>query len=77
LLLCAVEFFAAHGRLTMHYFVQLGARYAAAVGISWMTAFALWPWLQIANPFHQFKIALVHFATIPMTYEFSHWGEHI
>jgi hypothetical protein len=77
LLLCAVEFFAAHGRLTMRYLVQLGARYATAVVISWMTAFALWPWLQIANPFHQFKIALVHFATIPMTYEFPHWGEHI
>jgi hypothetical protein len=77
LLLCAVEFFAAHGRLTMRYLIQLGARYAAAVVISWMTAVALWPWLQIGNPFHQFKIALVHFATIPMTYEFPHWGEHI
>jgi hypothetical protein len=77
LLLCAVEFFAAHGRVTLSYFLRLGMRCAAAVGIAWVTAFALWPWLQIGNPFHQFKIALTHFATIPMTYEFSHWGERI
>jgi hypothetical protein len=77
LLLCAVEFLAAHGRLTMRYLVRIGARYAGAVFVAWMTAVALWPWLQIGNPFRQFKIALTHFATIPMTYEFSHWGERI
>src|SRR5262245_27951326 len=77
LLLCAVELLAAHGRLTLRYLVQIGARYAAAVVIGWVTAVALWPWLQIGNPFRQFNIALMHFATIPMTYEFSHWGERI
>jgi hypothetical protein len=77
LLLCAVEFFAVHGRLTLPHLVQIGARYAVAVVVAWMTAVALWPWLQIGNPFRQFKIALTHFATIPMTYEFSHWGERI
>jgi hypothetical protein len=77
LLLCAVEFIAVHGRLTLPYLVQIGARYAAAVLLAWMTAFALWPWLQIGNPLHQFHIALEHFATIPMAYEFSHWGERI
>ena len=75
--MCAVEFFATHGRLTVRYLFQLGARYAAAVFIAWMMAFALWPWLQLGNPFRQFKVALTHFATIPMTYEFSHWGERI
>ena len=77
LILCAVEFFAGQGRLTGRYLFQIGAHYATAVVIAWMTAFALWPWLQIGNPFRQFEIALVHFATIPMTYEFSHWGERI
>lgn len=77
LLLCVVEFFAARGRITSSYLLRLGMRCAAAIVIAWMTAFAVWPWLQIANPFHQFKIALTHFATIPMTYEFSHWGERI
>ena len=52
-------------------------QHAVAVSVAWMTAIALWPWLQIGNPFRQFKIALTHFATIPMTYEFSHWGERI
>jgi hypothetical protein len=77
LLLCAAEFFAVHGRLTLRYIVQIGARYAAAIVIGWMTAVALLPWLQIGNPLYQFKIALVHFATIPMTYELPHWGEYI
>jgi hypothetical protein len=77
LLLGAVEFFAAHGRLTWRYLLRIGARYAVVVSVAWMTAIALWPWLQIGNPFRQFKIALTHFATIPMTYEFSHWGERI
>jgi hypothetical protein len=77
LMLCAIEFWASRGRLTLRYLIQIGSRYGTAIAISWMTAFALWPWLQIGNPFRQFKIALVHFATIPMTYEFSHWGERV
>ena len=40
-------------------------------------AIALWPWLQIGNPFLQFKIALVHFATLPLDFEFHHWGEKL
>ncbi len=63
LLLCAAEFFATHDRLTPRYLVAIVARYGAVVGIASITAFALWPWLQIGNPFAQFKIALVHFAT--------------
>jgi hypothetical protein len=77
LILCAAQFFAERGRLTLQYLLQLAVRYAAVVAIAWIAAIALWPWLQIANPFAQFKIALVHFATIPMSYEFLHWGERI
>jgi len=75
--LCAVGLFAESGRLSLHYLLQLCARYAAAVGTAWLTAIALWPWLQIGNPFKQFVIALRHFETIPMSYEFRHWGERI
>ena len=75
---CAsAEFWARHGRLTLRYIMQMGARYAAVVVIAWITAIALWPWLQIGNPWQQFKVALVHFANIPMSYEFSYWGERI
>jgi hypothetical protein len=77
MVLCAAEVFARQGRLTLRYLVQLGGRYAAVVIVAWMTAVALWPWLQLGNPFEQFKIALVHFANIPMAFEFPHWGRRI
>ena len=50
------------------------ARYAAAVAIAWVTAIALWPWLQTGNPWQQFRDALVHFANMPMAYEFPIGG---
>ncbi|TMJ79855.1 MAG: hypothetical protein E6G78_21815 [Alphaproteobacteria bacterium] len=77
LLLCAAEAFAKEGRLALRYLIELGVRYGAAVVIAWITAVALWPWLEIGNPFTQFKTALVHFATIPVSFEFPHWGEQI
>jgi hypothetical protein len=77
MLLCGAEFFARHRQVTLRYLAQIAGRYAAVVALAWMTAIALWPWLQIGNPLEQFKIALVHFATIPMTFEFSHWGERV
>jgi hypothetical protein len=77
LLLCAAEVFAKEGRLSLRYLLDLGARFGVAIVVAWIVAVALWPWLQIGNPFAQFKTALVHFATIPMSFEFSHWGEQI
>jgi hypothetical protein len=63
--------------MTARYLVQIVMRCAAVVGIGWLTAIALWPWLQIGNPLQQFKTALVHFANMPMAFEFPHWGERI
>jgi hypothetical protein len=77
LLLCAAEVFAREGRLAPRYLLGLAARYGAAVALAWVVAFALWPWLQAGNPLAQFKIALVHFASIPTSFEFTHWGEEI
>ena len=77
MVLCVAEFLARHGRLTLPYVMQMGARYAAVVVLAWITAIALWPWLQIGNPWQQFKVALMHFTNIPMAYEFSYWGERI
>src|SRR6266508_1487722 len=57
--------------------MDLGARFAAVLVSAWITAAALWPWLQTGNPFVHFKIALVHFATIPVSFEFAHWGKQI
>jgi hypothetical protein len=77
LVFCAAEFFAVNGRLTGRYLMQLGARYAAAAAIAVAIAIVLWPWLQVGNPLTQFMIAYRHFATIPMSYEFAHWGERM
>jgi hypothetical protein len=74
MLLCATEFFAVNGRMTARYLVQIAMRCAAVVAIGWVSAIALWPWLQIGNPLQQFKTALVHFANMPMAFEFWHGG---
>lgn len=74
LALCVAEVWARENRLTLRYVLQIAMRYGAVISIAWVTAIALWPWLQIGNPWQQFKIALVHFATIPMSYEFSIGG---
>ncbi len=77
LILCAAGFFAENGRLPARYLGQLAIRYGASIAVAWLAAIALWPWLQVGNPFEQFTVALAHFASIPMVYEFSHWGERI
>jgi hypothetical protein len=77
LLLCAAEVVGTGARLTRRYVLGLGARFAAALALAWITAIALWPWLQTGNPFARFKIALVHFASIPVSFEFAHWGKQI
>ncbi len=77
LLLCAAEVVATGSRLTWRYVMDLSARFAAVLVIAWITAVTLWPWLQTGNPFVHFKIALIHFATIPVSFEFAHWGKQI
>jgi hypothetical protein len=77
MLLCAAEYFAQNGRLTPRYGLQMVARYATVIVIAWITAIAIWPWLQVGNPFTQFKTAYVHFTTIPLAFELPHWGRQI
>jgi hypothetical protein len=54
--------------------LQIAGRTAAAILTAWATAFALWPWLQICNPVHQFRMAFAHFANHPNSFEFPYWG---
>src|SRR5258706_5745960 len=42
--------------------------------IAWLTAIALWPWLQIGNPLTQFLEAYRHFDTLDTSFEFQNWG---
>jgi hypothetical protein len=75
--LCVMEFWTRERRVTLRYLLAMAARYGAVLVLAWMTAIALWPWLQIGSPLEQFKIALVHFANIPASFEFTHWGERV
>ena len=77
LTLGAIEFAAGHGRLRLPFVLALAARYGVAVGLAWLVAIAIWPWLQVGNPFEQFRIALVYFATIPVAFDVAHWGERL
>ncbi len=62
----------AHKRL-----LRIVIRTAAAVLIAWVTAIALWPWLQIGNPFTQFWEAFRYFANHPMSFGFPTWGRDV
>src|SRR5579883_384539 len=75
--LCMVEAVASHGRAARRALGQIVIRSLAVVALAWLVAIALWPWLQIGNPFTQFKIAYVHFATLDTQFEFNHWGERL
>jgi hypothetical protein len=57
--------------------LRIAVRTVAALAVAWIVAIALWPWLQIGNPFTQFNIAYSHFATIPTDFEFDHWGRRL
>ncbi len=52
-------------------------RTAAAFAIAWGTAIALWPWLQIGNPFTQFWVAFRYFANHPTSFDFPSWGRQV
>jgi len=75
--LCALELVARRGRTDTRSLLQIGLRTLSAIAIAWATAIAIWPWLQIGNPLRQFWTAFVHFANIPMTFTFQHWGEEL
>lgn len=77
IILCAIEFAARNGGLRLSFLLALAAHYGAAIALAWLLAIAIWPWLQLGNPFEQFRIALVYFATIPVSFDFQHWGERM
>jgi hypothetical protein len=75
MILCGVEAIAAGvGRRLV---LQIAARTVAAMLLAWVTAIALWPWLQIGDPLAQFAEAFSYFANHPASFVFLHWGEHV
>ena len=75
--LCALEALIRGGRSAGPDLVRIGMRTGAAMLIAWLTAIALWPWLQIGNPITQFGEAFLFFANHPASWEFPHWGEMV
>jgi hypothetical protein len=63
------------GRSAGRDLVRIGVRTLSAIVIAWLTAIALWPWLQVGNPITQFAEAFLYFANHPASWEFPHWGE--
>jgi hypothetical protein len=75
--LCAVEILAKHRSGLRGALGALAVRTGAAIVIAWLTAIALWPWLQIGNPLRQFWSAFTNFTKLDMSFEFQHWGNAI
>jgi hypothetical protein len=75
--LCAVEAVLRSGRSAVRDLVRIGVRTLSAIVIAWLTAIALWPWLQVGNPITQFAEAFLYFANHPSSWEFPHWGEMV
>jgi hypothetical protein len=75
--LCALEVAVRRRHDAMPLIIQIGIRTAIAILIAWSVAIALWPWLQIGNPFRQFATAHLHFTHNAMSFELQHWGEAV
>jgi hypothetical protein len=72
--LCAAEAVLRSGRSAGPDLMRIGVRTVSAIVIAWLTAIALWPWLQVGNPITQFREAFLYFANHPGSFEFPHWG---
>jgi hypothetical protein len=75
--LCALEACLQHGRTAPRQLLAIGGRTLVAIAIAWLTAIALWPWLQIGNPVGHFWTSLIHFAKVPTSFEFQSWGQQL
>jgi hypothetical protein len=75
--LCALEAIVRPGGCVREDLLRIGTRTACALAIAWIAAFAIWPWLQVGNPFSQFKAAFLLFANHPNSFEILSWGEKV
>lgn len=72
--LCALEVLLRHGRAGYGQLRQIALHTLLAILVAWLTAIALWPWLQTGHPITQFLEAYRHFATLDTSFEFQNWG---
>src|SRR5258708_28556222 len=72
--LCALEALLRHGRAGYGQLRQIALHTLLVILVAWLTAIALWPWLQTGHPLIQFLEAYRHFATLDTSFEFENWG---
>jgi hypothetical protein len=75
--LCAIETICRADGSARKSLVAIGIRTLAALVLGWLTAIALWPWLQIGNPFRQFKAVYDYFIISYVQFNFMAWGESV
>jgi hypothetical protein len=74
IVLCGVELMTDPANRRPSQVRWLAVRAGAALVIAWLTALALWPWLQIGNPLTQFWNAFTHFNHLDLAFDLKHWG---
>jgi hypothetical protein len=77
IVLCALEVLLDRRGSVLQRLLRIVLRAAVAVVIAWITAIALWPWLQSGNPLTQFWEAFKYFANHPMSFEYPAWGRQV
>ncbi|HUD89398.1 MAG TPA: hypothetical protein VMR17_23320 [Xanthobacteraceae bacterium] len=54
--------------------LAIGLRTLAALVLAWLTAIAIWPWLQAPNPFARFAQVYAYFIRSYVQFDFPAWG---
>jgi hypothetical protein len=75
--MCALEACLLHGPAARARLLAIGGRALVAIALAWLTAVAVWPWLQIGNPIQHFWMSMVHFVNVPTSFEFQSWGKQL
>lgn len=75
--LCATEVIVRADGTSRKSLFAIATRTLAALVFGWLTAIALWPWLQIGNPFLQFKAVYDYFIISYVQFNFMAWGESV
>jgi hypothetical protein len=75
--LCAFEVLVLAPGQRVKPLAALGVRTLAALAIGWVTAIAIWPWLQTSNPLARFLDAYRYFIRSYVQFDFPAWGQTI
>jgi hypothetical protein len=75
--LCAIEVVLGTDGGRGRALLDIAVRTLAALVLGWLTATALWPWLQIGNPFAQFKKTYDYFIVSYVQFDFTSWGHQL